>query len=103
MKSERLVKLQKELSSEQSRFTTFEFSNKQRILESEMQIEHYESENESLAMKIVNRKRDLEFKGRERDHAAAELSESEQYIDQARSLLVNQAEKIKRLKENINT
>ena len=41
-KTERLKKLQTELSSEQSRFTTFEFANRQRALEAEMQLEHYE-------------------------------------------------------------
>lgn len=71
-----LSKLQNELSLEQSRFTTFEFQHKQRMLEAEMQLDNVESEIENMHMLINSRERDLEFKTLECDHARAELLQS---------------------------
>jgi hypothetical protein len=102
-KTLRLATLQKELGTSQSQFTAFEFRNKQLQLEAEMQLDHYESEVEGLAMQVAARERDMEYKQLEYEHAAAELLQSEQSLKQGRSFLVTQGEKIQRLKENIQS
>ena len=42
-----------------------------------MQIEHYDQEIDTIKMKLVSRKRDLEFKSSEREHMAADLETAE--------------------------
>ena len=87
-KLQAIGKLQQELAGEQTRYGNFEYQTKQRILEIDVRVDHYEGDIDQMKSQILNKERDLDYKCLEQQTLALEVQKSERVIGQAQTQLV---------------